>query len=95
MFGMGVGEIAIVLVIALIFIGPKKLPQLARNLGKGLREFQNAASGLKTAIERPDEIIEQEETNSIAEEADPEGHAEDHDDTEFSDPHGQNEIKKY
>lgn len=42
MFGLGFGEIAIIAIFALLFIGPKKLPELARGLGKGLREFQKA-----------------------------------------------------
>lgn len=46
MFGLGAGEIIIVLAIALIFIGPKKLPGLAKGLGKGLRDFQNAVKGI-------------------------------------------------
>jgi TatA/E family protein of Tat protein translocase len=46
MFGLGAGEILIILVFALIFIGPKKLPELARNLGKGIREFQKAKDEL-------------------------------------------------
>lgn len=57
MFGLGVGEIIVILVIALIFIGPKKLPELARGLGKGMREFQNAARGLTDAVKNPvDEV---------------------------------------
>ena len=42
MFGLGFGEILLILALALIFIGPKKLPELARGLGRGLREFQRA-----------------------------------------------------
>lgn len=45
MFGLGFGELLVVSIIALIFIGPKKLPELAKGLGKGLREFQNATKG--------------------------------------------------
>lgn len=53
MFGLGIGEIVIILFVALIFIGPKKLPELAKGLGKGFREFQNAANGLKETIQNP------------------------------------------
>lgn len=53
MFGLGVGEILVVLVIALIFIGPKKLPELAKGLGKGMREFQNAMRGINHSIQKP------------------------------------------
>jgi len=53
MFGLGIGEIVIILFVALIFIGPKKLPELAKSLGKGFREFQNAANGLKETIQNP------------------------------------------
>lgn len=37
-------EIAVVLVIALIVLGPKRLPEMARNLGRGVREFREAVS---------------------------------------------------
>jgi sec-independent protein translocase protein TatA len=46
MFGLGFGELIVIFLIALIFIGPKKLPELAKGLGKGIRDFQNAAKGL-------------------------------------------------
>ncbi len=39
---VGVLEIAVVLVIALIVLGPKRLPDMARNLGRGIREFREA-----------------------------------------------------
>lgn len=51
MFGLGFGEIVVVLLIALIFIGPKKLPELAKGLGKGLKEFQRATKGLSEQFE--------------------------------------------
>jgi sec-independent protein translocase protein TatA len=41
---VGVTELLVVLVIALIVLGPKKLPEMARNLGKGVREFKEAIS---------------------------------------------------
>ena len=46
MFGLGAGEILVIGVIALIFIGPKKLPELARGLGRGIKEFQKAKNDL-------------------------------------------------
>lgn len=41
---VGVTELLVVLVIALIVLGPKRLPEMARNLGKGVREFRQAIS---------------------------------------------------
>ncbi len=60
MFGLGVGEIVVILFIALIFIGPKKLPELARGLGKGMREFQNAARGLGDNLRNPVEEVKKQ-----------------------------------
>ncbi len=51
MFGLGFGELVLVFLIALIFIGPKKLPELAKGLGKGIREFQNAAKGFSDQMQ--------------------------------------------
>ncbi len=51
MFGLGFGELILILLIALIFIGPKKLPELAKGLGKGMREFQNAAKGFSDQLQ--------------------------------------------
>jgi Tat protein translocase TatB subunit len=46
MFGIGVQELIIIAIIALIVVGPKKLPDLAKTLGKGFRDFQKAADGI-------------------------------------------------
>ena len=46
-FGIGVPELLIVLVIALIVLGPKKLPEVGRSLGSGMREFKDSISGAK------------------------------------------------
>lgn len=50
MFGIGMPEMLLILAIALIVIGPKKLPDLAKSLGKAMGEFKNAASDLKDSI---------------------------------------------
>lgn len=50
MFGMGMPEILVVLVVALIVIGPKKLPEIAKSLGKAMGEFKRATNELKETI---------------------------------------------
>lgn len=61
MFGLGFGELVLILLIALIFIGPKKLPELAKGLGKGLRDFQNAAKGFSDQMQNMDETTKEDE----------------------------------
>jgi sec-independent protein translocase protein TatB len=51
MFGLGFGEIVIILVVALILLGPQRLPDVAKHLGKGLREFKKATDDLKGQFE--------------------------------------------
>jgi Tat protein translocase TatB subunit len=46
-FGIGMQELIIILVVALIFIGPKKLPDLAKSLGKGVAQFKGAMDDVK------------------------------------------------
>ncbi len=52
MFNLGMPEIILILVVALIVLGPRKLPEMAKSLGKGLREFRKAADDLKEGIEK-------------------------------------------
>ncbi|MDP4197967.1 MAG: twin-arginine translocase TatA/TatE family subunit [Bacteroidota bacterium] len=58
---IGSGEILLILLVILIFFGPKKIPELAQSLGKGLRKFNDAKSGLedqvKTAMKEPLEAL--------------------------------------
>lgn len=56
MFGLGFGELVLVFLIALIFIGPKKLPELAKGLGQGIKEFQKAAKGLSDQLQEDQDI---------------------------------------
>ena len=50
MFGIGVQELIIIAIIALIIVGPKKLPDLAKSLGKGFNEFKRATDGITDDI---------------------------------------------
>jgi sec-independent protein translocase protein TatA len=53
---VGPFELAIVLIIALVVFGPKRLPELGRSLGKGIREFRGSVSGESHEPERHDAI---------------------------------------
>jgi len=58
MFGIGMPELILIGLVALIVVGPKKLPDLAKTLGKGLNEFRKTASdvtdGLKESVKADD-----------------------------------------
>jgi sec-independent protein translocase protein TatA len=45
-FGVGPAELAILLLLALIIFGPKRLPEMGRSLGRGMREFKESVSGM-------------------------------------------------
>ncbi len=63
MFGsLGTMELVVILVIALIVFGPRKLPELGRSLGKSLGEFKRASNDLRNTLE--EEIHVEEQTHS-------------------------------
>jgi TatA/E family protein of Tat protein translocase len=64
MFGIGMPELILILAIALIVIGPKKLPDLAKSLGRAMREFKKATSELKESFELDSEIKDVKESFS-------------------------------
>jgi len=49
---IGGGEVILIMFVVLMFFGSKQIPQLARGLGKGIREFKDAANGIQREIEK-------------------------------------------
>jgi len=57
--GLGGQEVLLILLVILIFFGAKKIPELARGLGKGIREFKDATKEIKNDIEESARIEEE------------------------------------
>ena len=60
MLNIGGGEIALILIVALLLLGPKRMPELARGLGKFLREFRRQTDDVRTMVEREFYKMDQE-----------------------------------
>lgn len=70
MFGsIGMPELIIIFVIALVIFGPKKLPELGRSLGRSLNEFKKASNELRSTLEEEIRVEEQKEAAAKAQAA--------------------------
>lgn len=58
-FGIGIPEMVVILVIALLVFGPKKLPEIGSSLGKAIKGFQNAARDFEDEFQREAKQIEE------------------------------------
>src|SRR3989304_130058 len=62
MFGIGMPELIVIAVIALLVVGPKRLPDMAKSLGKGLSEFRKATEGATETLKESlhvDDVIDE------------------------------------
>ncbi len=60
MFNVGMPELVVILVVALIVLGPKRLPEVARTLGKAMAEFRKATSGITQELDNARAMLEEE-----------------------------------
>ncbi|HSD64641.1 MAG TPA: twin-arginine translocase TatA/TatE family subunit [Ignavibacteriaceae bacterium] len=62
---LGMGELLIIMVVVLVLFGGKKIPEIARNLGKGISEFKKGVNDLKKEITITDEDLKKPETKKL------------------------------
>jgi sec-independent protein translocase protein TatA len=53
---IGTGELFVVFLLVLVFFGPKKMPELGKSIGKGIREFRNAMKGIQDDIQKATKV---------------------------------------
>jgi Tat protein translocase TatB subunit len=96
MFGIGFPELIIILIVALLVVGPSKLPEVARSVGRALGEFRRMADDVKDSLIQ--EMDKEDEAKEVTpgqstEQKTPDPYAQQHDPTDpkkdMSDPHGQ------
>jgi sec-independent protein translocase protein TatA len=58
-FGIGLPEMGVIMVVALLIFGPKKLPEIGRSVGKAIRGFQEASSEFQNEFKREAQQLEQ------------------------------------
>lgn len=58
-FGIGLPEMAVIMTVALLIFGPKKLPEIGRSMGKAIRSFQEASKEFENEFKREAEQIDQ------------------------------------
>jgi sec-independent protein translocase protein TatB len=66
MFGIGSTELLVILVVALIVIGPSKLPDIMRTIGKGMAEFRRMSTDVKSTLEAEVERADREQRQAEA-----------------------------
>lgn len=64
-FGIGLPEMALIFIVALLVFGPKKLPEIGRSLGKAIRGFQDASKEFETEFKKEAERIEKSVTQPM------------------------------
>lgn len=62
---LGMGELLLIMVVVLILFGGKKIPEIARNLGKGISEFKKGMNDLKKEISITDEDIDKTDSKKL------------------------------
>jgi sec-independent protein translocase protein TatA len=59
-FNIGTPELFVIILVIIMFFGSKKIPELARGLGKGIREFKNATSDIQEEIRKSSKVVNEE-----------------------------------